>query len=169
MVNLVFGWKKYIQMLAVAFMGFSFYILIKKNPGQYKNIVYNANQFIKCIPIDKKIHTDIISPMLNIVNTDIQHKQYQQNTSTNTPFIINKTNVVETNNKTNIKRSVSETKKKVVASSQNWLCNSCKNQLNAWYEIDHIIELEHGGTNDITNLVALCRECHGEKTAMTRM
>jgi 5-methylcytosine-specific restriction endonuclease McrA len=33
------------------------------------------------------------------------------------------------------------------------------------YDIDHIQELRHGGTNDITNLQALCPPCHRVKTA----
>ena len=31
-------------------------------------------------------------------------------------------------------------------------------------EIDHIIPLSHDGTNDLSNLQALCKECHGDKT-----
>ena len=42
-------------------------------------------------------------------------------------------------------------------------------KLSHTFEIDHKIRLEHGGGNDVTNLVALCRECHGEKTAMENM
>ena len=67
------------------------------------------------------------------------------------------------------KRSVSETKKKFVASRQGWTCNDCKNQLPAWFEVDHVVRLEHGGSNSIDNLVALCRDCHGRKTAMENM
>ena len=67
------------------------------------------------------------------------------------------------------KRCVSETKKKYVASLQQWKCNKCKNQLTAWYEVDHKIRLEHGGTNELNNLEALCRECHGQKTAMENL
>ena len=67
------------------------------------------------------------------------------------------------------KRCVSETKKKYVASNQNWKCGHCNNQLEAWYEIDHKIRLEHGGDNHINNLVALCRNCHGKKTAIENM
>lgn len=33
------------------------------------------------------------------------------------------------------------------------------------YDIDHINELANGGSNDISNLQALCKECHKEKTA----
>ncbi len=31
-------------------------------------------------------------------------------------------------------------------------------------EIDHIIPLKNGGTNDIENLQALCKRCHSKKT-----
>ena len=68
-----------------------------------------------------------------------------------------------------VKRSVSETKKKYVASMQDWKCGQCKKKLSHTFEVDHKIRLEHGGGNDVTNLVALCRECHGEKTAMENM
>ena len=64
------------------------------------------------------------------------------------------------------KRSVSESKKKWVASQQQWKCGDCSNQLQAWFEVDHRVRLEHGGSNHVNNLVALCRECHGKKTMM---
>jgi 5-methylcytosine-specific restriction endonuclease McrA len=67
------------------------------------------------------------------------------------------------------KRSVSETKKKFVASRQNWKCGDCSQQLNAWFEIDHKVRLEHGGSNHVDNLVALCRECHGKKTTIENL
>jgi len=67
------------------------------------------------------------------------------------------------------KRSVSETKKKFVASSQNWKCGDCGEQLSAWFEVDHKVRLEYGGSNHIDNLVALCRECHGRKTTMENL
>jgi hypothetical protein len=67
------------------------------------------------------------------------------------------------------KRSVSETKKKFVAARQNWKCGDCNNQLSAWFEVDHKVRLEYGGSNHIDNLVALCRECHGKKTAMENL
>jgi 5-methylcytosine-specific restriction endonuclease McrA len=65
------------------------------------------------------------------------------------------------------KRSVSETKKKYVAAQQGWKCGDCQRQLPAWFEVDHVIALEHGGSNHVDNLVALCRDCHGKKTAMS--
>ena len=71
--------------------------------------------------------------------------------------------------KTTFKRNVSETKKKHVASLQNWRCGHCKDQLTAWFEIDHVIRLDCGGGNEIENLSALCRNCHGKKTAYENM
>ena len=67
------------------------------------------------------------------------------------------------------KRSVSETKKKYVASRQRWQCAHCNTMLTAWFEVDHVRSLETGGTNESDNLVALCRNCHGKKTAMENM
>ena len=67
------------------------------------------------------------------------------------------------------KRSVSETKKKFVASSQNWQCKHCGCKLPAWFEVDHVTKLEYGGSNNVDNLVALCRDCHGKKTALENL
>jgi hypothetical protein len=71
--------------------------------------------------------------------------------------------------KNSSKRSVSETKKKFVAANQGWKCGSCQKQLPAWFEVDHKIRLEYGGSNHIDNLVALCRHCHGEKTTIENL
>ena len=71
--------------------------------------------------------------------------------------------------KKGVKRSFSKKKKKYVASQQNWKCGNCEIQLPAWFEVDHKIRLEHGGSNHINNLVAYCRDCHGKKTALESM
>ena len=63
-----------------------------------------------------------------------------------------------------IKRNITATTKKVIAANQQWHCNICKNILDASYEVDHIIPLYKGGNNELHNLQALCRNCHGMKT-----
>tara|TARA_B110000967_G_C18723796_1_gene479016 strand:- start:105 stop:614 length:510 start_codon:yes stop_codon:yes gene_type:complete len=68
------------------------------------------------------------------------------------------------NIKKNKKRKVSATAKKYVAANQKWLCNMCNNLLDASYEVDHIKPLYKGGDNEVGNLQALCRNCHGNKT-----
>ena len=65
---------------------------------------------------------------------------------------------------TNKKRKVTQLQKKVVASKQKWNCGHCKKTLDASFEVDHIVPLYKGGTNDSSNLMALCRNCHGMKT-----
>jgi 5-methylcytosine-specific restriction endonuclease McrA len=90
-----------------------------------------------------------------------------QNTGGNQPQ--QSVDKIQQSGKKSTKRSVSETKKKYVASNQNWKCGDCKKQLTAWFEVDHKIRLEYGGSNHVDNLVAMCRECHGKKTAMENM
>jgi len=67
------------------------------------------------------------------------------------------------------KRSVSETKKKYVAANQNWKCKGCGSQLDATFEVDHVLDLQFGGSNHVSNLEAKCRNCHGQKTMMNNL
>jgi len=73
------------------------------------------------------------------------------------------------NNQIKSKRTLNQTTKKVVAANQKWNCNICNNMLDASYEVDHINPLYNGGTNDISNLQALCRNCHGKKTIYDKL
>lgn len=43
------------------------------------------------------------------------------------------------------------------------LCVACKAAPAT--EVDHILPLRRGGTNDLTNLQTLCKSCHSRKTA----
>lgn len=70
---------------------------------------------------------------------------------------------------TKFRRKVSESTKKYVASKQKWKCIKCKMLLDCTYEIDHIKPLYLNGTNDVENLQALCRNCHGKKTTEDRI
>ena len=64
---------------------------------------------------------------------------------------------------------VSETKKKYVAAKQGWKCNGCGEQLNHTFQVDHKIDLQFGGTNNVENLAALCNNCHAMKTASNNL
>lgn len=70
----------------------------------------------------------------------------------------------QSNQKKYGRNKVTAKMKKIVASSQNWKCAICLNMLDATYEVDHIIPLYKGGNNEMLNLQALCRNCHGKKT-----
>lgn len=46
-----------------------------------------------------------------------------------------------------------------------FVCRSCHRVVSGHEaNVDHIVPLEDGGTDDDTNLQTLCRSCHGRKT-----
>jgi 5-methylcytosine-specific restriction endonuclease McrA len=61
-------------------------------------------------------------------------------------------------------RRVSEALKKKVAHGQEWRCDECEQLLPSCYEVDHVVPLWKNGSNHVSNLRALCRNCHGSKT-----
>jgi hypothetical protein len=169
------SYKKYYQMGMVALFAISLYVMIRRNPGQTKNMLLCTNNLIKYMPIDKS-SMDMISPIFDLTNNADARNSFMSslNKGLNPDFAYNP--VLATQQQRNTlsgpkptKRSVSETKKKYVASIQDWKCGQCNTKLKHTFEVDHKIRLEHGGGNDATNLVALCRDCHGDKTAMENM
>jgi hypothetical protein len=168
-MNLLLSWKKYYQMAGVAFGALMFYILIKKNPLRAREIVSTSSDYIKYLPIDRNA-SNIISPILDFTTKQgfISGNDNYPMMPLSNPSQISENRIMNSG-KNSTKRSVSETKKKFVASRQDWKCGDCKNQLSAWFEVDHVVRLEYGGSNHVDNLVALCRECHGKKTAMENL
>ena len=176
-VKIVKSWKKYYQMAGIGFIGLSAYIFMRKYPSHSQNLLCHANGLIKYMPIDKEA-SDLLTPFLNMSKNGMMagagavgaggavggapgmmmssHERRLVNSGTN-------------NGTKNVKRSVSETKKKYVAAQQGWNCGGCKKQLPAWFEVDHKIRLDNGGSNNVDNLVALCRDCHGKKTAFENL
>ena len=170
--KMLFAYKKYYKMIFIGFVAICLYVMIKRNPLQTKNMLLYTNNLIKYMPIDKS-SMDIISPIFDL---STQKKGFMEgfnselNPSHNyNPVLVSQQQRNVLSGQKPVKRSVSETKKKYVASMQDWKCGQCNKKLSHTFEVDHKIRLEHGGGNDVTNLVALCRECHGEKTAMENM
>jgi hypothetical protein len=173
--KILVSYKKYYQMGIVAILAISLYLMIRRNPAQTKNMLLCTNNMIKYMPIDKS-SMDMISPIFDLTNSGARASSFMEgfNKGMNPDFEYNP--VMASQQQQTIlsgqkatKRSVSETKKKYVASMQDWKCGQCNKKLKHTFEVDHKIRLEHGGGNDVTNLVALCRECHGEKTSMENM
>jgi 5-methylcytosine-specific restriction endonuclease McrA len=168
-VQLLKSWKKYYQMISIGFVGLSAYLFIRKNPNESRNLLTHANGLIKYMPIDKEAG-DLLTPFLNMYApqkpffADPLEQRILNSGRGNSP-----TTGTATTMTTTTKRSVSETKKKYVAAQQGWNCGSCKKQLPAWFEVDHKIRLDNGGSNHVDNLVALCRDCHGKKTAFENL
>lgn len=160
--KILFGYKKHFQVAVIIVIGLSIYLLLKKNPSGSKNLLLYTNNMIKFLPISKT-SIDMFSPVLDLTSSYINNTGMVNNVRSNS---IDK---IMHSGKPCGKRSVSETKKKFIASQQNWKCGRCDNQLNAWFEVDHKIRLHDGGGNEVDNLIALCRDCHGYKTTMENM
>lgn len=164
-VALLKSWKKYYQMAFYAFLGLSVYLFVKRNPAQSHSLIKHANGIIKYMPIDKDA-SDMLTPVFNFTKNSMEGFD----TTRGENRLVNSGLVSKENlNGGTTKRSVSETKKKYVASKQNWKCQDCREQLTAWFEVHHKLPLERGGSNHIDNLVALCRNCHGAHTALDNL
>jgi len=172
-MRLLLSWKKYYQMAGIAVGAFVIYWLLKKNPARAREMLTTTNDYLKYMPVDKNT-SSFISPILDFTTKqNVLNDQYLTTGGYNHPIVSmqqqNVNNKIMNSGKTGTKRSVSETKKKFVAASQSWKCGDCQRQLPAWFEVDHQIRLEHGGSNHIDNLVALCRDCHGKKTSIENL
>jgi hypothetical protein len=183
-VKIVKSWKKYYQMAGIGFIGLSAYIFMRKYPSHSQNLLCHANGLLKYMPIDKEA-SDLLTPFLDMSKGAFTAGGGMNGGSMNgrsssiggagyasammSPQEKRILNSGNSNNAKATKRSVSETKKKYVASQQGWNCGGCKKQLPAWFEVDHKIRLENGGSNNVDNLVALCRDCHGRKTAFENL
>tara|TARA_B110000444_G_scaffold4800_1_gene4498 strand:- start:7761 stop:8342 length:582 start_codon:yes stop_codon:yes gene_type:complete len=163
-------YNKYYKMIFIGFVGLCVYIYLKKSPQNSKEFFANANGYIKYLPVDRQT-TSMLAPIIDFTGKAIgdsinsNYKPVNQNQYTN---LTSQQKKILTGSKST-KRSVSETKKKYVAASQNWQCKHCKIKLPAWFEVDHVTKLEYGGSNDVENLEALCRDCHGKKTALENL
>ena len=184
--------QKWMKMAMFAFAGLSLFLFLRRNPENSRQLMYHANDIIKYMPISKGT-ADMITPFFDMTRVSPPNddgamggqtsgasgsaiggassgamssamgapsSQGGGGGSASERRILN-------SGKNSSKRSVSETKKKYVAAQQGWKCGDCQRQLPAWFEVDHVIALEHGGSNHVDNLVALCRDCHGKKTAMS--
>uniref|UniRef100_A0A6C0FDG7 HNH nuclease domain-containing protein n=1 Tax=viral metagenome TaxID=1070528 RepID=A0A6C0FDG7_9ZZZZ len=170
--------KKGMQIAFYAIAGVSLFVLLRKNPSRGKTLLLHANEAIRYMPIDKQ-SASILSPIIDFTVRDTNEHTFMGNLNPrrgpNGPTMTPEQRILQsgsTRSKTGgkaTKRSVSETKKKYVASMQDWKCGDCREKLNAWFEVDHVQRLEYGGSNEVSNLVALCRNCHGKKTAFENM
>lgn len=173
--------KKYIKMAGIALVGlFLFYVLKKLSPNKKREFLQMSNEYLKHLPIDRNA-TNFISPIL-----DFTSNNYFAGGGAGAAAVAaagaptlpvgngrGGRGVAATaeiggggGGFQKVKRSVSETRKKFVASRQGWRCKSCDMLLDFTYEIDHVKSLASGGDNSVDNLVALCVGCHKQKTLM---
>jgi len=167
-VALLKSWKKYYQMAFYGFLGLSLYLFLKRHPNESHSLIKHANGIIKYMPIDKDT-TDLLTPVFDFTTNSLGSSRGESRLLKSGIGSVGSIGGATTQGYKPTKRSVSETKKKYVASQQNWRCQDCSEQLTAWFEVHHKIPLEHGGSNHIDNLVALCRNCHGAHTALDNL
>jgi len=167
-IDMMKHWKKYYQMIGIGFVGISAYVFLKKYPDQSRTLFTHANSVVKYLPIDRNT-THFLTPILDLARYGETSPQERRMMNSGQPTSSAYVGAGGSSSAKTTKRSVSETKKKYVAASQGWKCADCKEQLQAWFEVDHTVRLDSGGTNHIDNLVALCRNCHGKKTAMENL
>jgi hypothetical protein len=164
--KMLMTFKKYYKMIFYALLGVGIYLLLKRNPSQGRNLLLYANNVVKFMPIDKT-SMDMLSPIMDFTSTS--ESGFMENFNDIEPSPTPGQQRMLHSGKNGTKRSVSETKKKYVAAQQEWKCGHCQSQLDHTFEIDHRVRLEYGGGNDVQNLIALCRNCHGKKTASENM
>ena len=63
-----------------------------------------------------------------------------------------------------LRRYVNKTQRDNIIKKQGFVCGICA-QRTEKYEIDHIVPLSAGGDNEVTNLQALCKPRHEERSA----
>lgn len=168
--KMLLSFKKYYTMIFYVLLGLGVYVLLKRNPNQGRSMLLYANNLVKFMPIDKN-SMDMLSPIIDFTSTNEDScfmESFNGIDSRMGDGFCGEKRILSSG-KNGTKRSVSETKKKYVASNQDWKCGNCKAQLDHTFEIDHRVRLEYGGGNDVQNLIALCRNCHGKKTASENM
>lgn len=163
--KMLVSYKKYYQMAFYVVLGLGVYLTLKRSPTQGKNMLVCANNVVKYMPIDKS-SLELLSPIFDLTGPGFMDEgpRFARGGGMGQNSMGGGQNAMGGVQKVN--RSVSGMKKKYVASQQDWKCGECRKQLDYTYEVDHKIRLEHGGGNDVQNLIALCRECHGKKTVL---
>jgi hypothetical protein len=167
--KMFWAFKKYYKMIFYGLLGIGIYYTLKRNPDKGRNMLLYANNFVKYLPIDKN-SMDMLSPIIDFTSTP--ESSFMESFNNISPGFYGSGSDdrrMMNSGRGATKRSVSETKKKYVAANQEWKCGNCQSQLDHTFEIDHKLRLEYGGGNEVDNLIALCRNCHGKKTASENM
>jgi len=165
----IMSYKKYFTIGAIVIGSLFLCWLFRRNPQSAVQMMQHSNEYLKYLPIDGGAN-QWITPILDFT----MKKNFQSWDGGSTPVSFvdigpTEPTVISSQKVNNTKRSVSESRKRFVAHQQNWLCKKCGEMLPATYEIDHIVRLDRGGTNEISNLAALCPSCHRQKTLMENM
>lgn len=177
------SYKKYYTIGGIVVGALVLCWLFRSHPGKATAMLYTTNEYLKYMPVDGGA-SRILSPILDFT----MKNTYRGGNGLGGSYSLDSgassvggfgggagegatvgSAVGEATGQRRFKRSVSESKKRFVAARQNWICTKCNKMLTATYEIDHVIRLDRGGSNEVSNLEALCVMCHKSKTLMENM
>ena len=105
-------------MAVIIVIGLGIYLFINKNPANYRDLVVNANTYLKYLPIDKNTQS-IMAPIIDLTSRSLQNKNNNNFNGNYTNTMNNLTpqqQKILTSGGRATKRSVSETKKKICCS-----------------------------------------------------
>ena len=182
------SYKKYYTIGGIVVGALVLCWLFRSHPGKATAMLYTTNEYLKYMPVDGGA-SRILSPILDFTMKNTYRGgganglggTYSLDSGASS-FAGSGGSAVggsavggsavdggEATGQRRFKRSVSESKKRFVAARQNWICTKCNKMLTATYEIDHVVRLDRGGSNEVSNLEALCPSCHRSKTLLENM
>jgi len=159
----IYTFKRYGQAAMIALVGLGVLLLVNRPGTDNMSMVHTATGVVSSMP--SSATTQLIQSGLGMLGGGGSMQEgrgrWTGSVDSNRDTGASGTSVA--------KRSVSGARRNAVAAGQGWQCAHCGDTLEATYEVDHVVELQDGGTNEIDNLTALCRNCHGRKTLEQRL
>ena len=67
--------KKYGKLIMYFFIGLSLYLIIRKDPNHSKNLLAQASEFVRFMPIDRTA-SNMLMPILNFTGTSSTNTSY---------------------------------------------------------------------------------------------
>ena len=129
----------------------------RKTCEHHKNA--KNNPFLKETQQDMKTNIDSLQEVKNMFKQELEEIKAKLRDNNQNVSQIQRLPIVK-KRRHNINANI---RSNIVKSQMN-KCNCCSKELSEYFDIDHIIGLQFGGTDEEDNLQALCCECHSKKS-----
>lgn len=149
-------YRKYFHIFLILLVGIFIFYSLQMQTNKWRDMINHTNKYL---PDDMR---QAIHPVLDFTQKSFADEVVAASAQRHSPIPTGRVGGPK------VMRSVSEKTKKLVAAGQNWTCAICGQVLPPTYEVDHIMRLEFGGSNDVSNLQALCPNCHRYKTMVEK-
>ena len=127
--------KKMMKMATIGFVGMSLYLMVKRSPGEATQLMKHATNLVKYMPIDRT-SASMIGPAIEMMSNRRENMELMRGAGMDMTGAAARFGMLEPQTKRMLRsggsansRSVSESKKKFVASRQNWKCADCQQPL----------------------------------------